>query len=217
MSSGVDATIADDGTTHMLTASPRRVYTSRAFCSAISASGACTLPACSCGAPPGGCMNTSQTITASLPCYAAFVAVACFDAYAVAAARTHSPSSCAALRAASRSRFTGRRLSQRARIRPSRSHRNSSRPLSSSNFSAGSGSVRFDRLRLRNGEVHKSLTKLVVALSFDPPSRELAAVRRVLVVRTEHHERWPPPAIHGVLRHGAAAAGVPAASVAMIS
>src|SRR3954470_14645482 len=45
----------------MLTASPRRAYTSRAFWSADSASTAWTLPACSCGAPPGACVNTSQS------------------------------------------------------------------------------------------------------------------------------------------------------------
>ena len=53
MSSGVDAVMAVVGTTQMFTASPRRAYTSRAFCNALSASTACTLPECSNGAPPG--------------------------------------------------------------------------------------------------------------------------------------------------------------------
>jgi len=38
------------GTTHIESTLPRRAYTSRAFCSALSASTAWTLPACSCGA-----------------------------------------------------------------------------------------------------------------------------------------------------------------------
>src|SRR5262249_26318974 len=40
---------------------PRRLYTSRAFSRACSAVAACTLPACSCGAPLGGCRNTSHS------------------------------------------------------------------------------------------------------------------------------------------------------------
>jgi len=39
--------MAIDGTTQRLTTGPRRAYTSRAFCNAISASGACRLPTCS--------------------------------------------------------------------------------------------------------------------------------------------------------------------------
>src|SRR3954447_22356574 len=42
-------------------APPRRAYTSRAFCSACSASTACRDPACSCGAPCALCVNTSQS------------------------------------------------------------------------------------------------------------------------------------------------------------
>src|SRR5689334_12401740 len=46
-----------------------------------------------------------------------------------------------------------------------------------------------DRLRLRNRLIHKTLTKLVVTLPLDAPPRELFAIRRLGVVRPEHHER----------------------------
>src|SRR5690349_9360497 len=53
--------MSDDFTTQMLTPSLRRVYTSRAFLIAISASGACRLPACLCAKPCWLRMNTSQS------------------------------------------------------------------------------------------------------------------------------------------------------------
>src|SRR5881394_1265120 len=50
-----------------------------------------------------------------------------------------------------------------------------------------------NRLRLCDSHVHETLAQLVVAFSLDAPARKFTAVRRVLVVRTEHHERRPPP------------------------
>ena len=58
---GDDAVITDDGTTQMLTPSMRRVYTSRALRSAISASAACRLPTWSCESPRLLRMKTSQS------------------------------------------------------------------------------------------------------------------------------------------------------------
>src|ERR1041384_623853 len=52
--------IALPGTTQRLVTGPRRAKTSRAFCSAISASAAWTLPACWCGAPGSAWRKTSQ-------------------------------------------------------------------------------------------------------------------------------------------------------------
>src|SRR5215213_6093792 len=45
-----------------------------------------------------------------------------------------------------------------------------------------------DRFRLRDGEVHETLTQLVVALLLDAPAHQLIAVRRLTIRWTEHHE-----------------------------
>src|SRR5436190_24230860 len=52
--------MSEDLTVQMLTPSLRRVYTSRAFLIAISASGACRLPTCLCASPCWLRMNTSH-------------------------------------------------------------------------------------------------------------------------------------------------------------
>jgi hypothetical protein len=60
LSAGRDAVISPDGTTQMLTPSPRRVYTSRALRRASSASAACNDPTCVWDRPRRGRMNTSH-------------------------------------------------------------------------------------------------------------------------------------------------------------
>ena len=136
--------------------------------------------------------------------HAASPAAARFAAYAVAASRTHAPSSCAARRAASRSRLHG--------PSPLTTRQNSSQSIGPNDpvlrLRRRSVSVRIgerdvDRLRLRDGEIHEPLAQLVVGLVLHAPAQQLRGVRRILVARTEHHERRPPPAIHGVLRHRA--------------
>src|SRR5438034_4567759 len=67
------------------------------------------------------------------------------------------------------------------------------------------------KLWIRNGEaqvlglldrlVDELLPQLVVTVELDFPAHRLGAVDGGLVGWTEHHDRWPPPAIQGVLRH----------------
>ena len=56
-------------------------------------------------------------------------------------------------------------------------------------------------LHLRHRVVDKALAKFVIAEAFDFPGQAAGAVRRVVVVRPEHHQRRPPEAVDGVLQH----------------
>lgn len=54
---------------------------------------------------------------------------------------------------------------------------------------------------LRHGVVDKALTQFVVGVQFDFPRHAAGAVRRVVIARAEHHQRWPPESVDGVLQH----------------
>ena len=56
-------------------------------------------------------------------------------------------------------------------------------------------------LGLRRGHVDEALPELVVAVPLDAPRHRLLGVRRRVVGRAEHHQRGPPVAVDGVLRH----------------
>ena len=57
-------------------------------------------------------------------------------------------------------------------------------------------------LGLRHRRVDELLAQLVIGDALDAPAHRLLGVRRILVGRAEHHQRRPPPAVHGVLHHG---------------
>src|SRR5687767_8935930 len=214
MSSGVDAVMTRDGTTQRLTASPRRAYTSRAFCSALSASTACTLPACSCGAPPGGCTKTSQSghwlspgtcsVPAAPPVEAAPLTLADDAPTSGRLARgLGGPlGRVGAGRHAHPGALVVRRAPRRDPLAVTRAvalqHALELLPVDGAEvpvprrlvvLQVGIGEREVDRLRLRYGEVHEALPELVIALPLHPPLGELGAVWRVRVARAEHQER----------------------------
>src|SRR5262245_35750833 len=58
-------------------------------------------------------------------------------------------------------------------------------------------------LCLRDGRIDELLSQVVVPDALDPPSDGILAVSRLAVMRPEHHQRRPPPAVDGVLHHRA--------------
>ena len=54
---------------------------------------------------------------------------------------------------------------------------------------------------LRHGGVDEFLAQLVIGEALDLPLHRLVAMLAVRIVRAEHHQRRPPPAVQRVLRH----------------
>src|SRR5581483_2261730 len=54
---------------------------------------------------------------------------------------------------------------------------------------------------LRSGDIDELLPQLIVGEALDLPPHRLFGVSGLRVARAEHHERWPPPAVQGILRH----------------
>src|SRR4029434_1411106 len=65
----------------------------------------------------------------------------------------------------------------------------------------GIGNLELEEICLRHGDIDELLPQLIVGEALDLPAHRLRRVLRLRITRTEHHERWPPPATERVLRH----------------
>ena len=125
----------------------------------------------------------------------------CLAAYAVAASRTHAPSSCARTRWAIRWVLQGPLPLITSNSSVKSTSPKSWCPRSSFQRISGSGRRQPERLGLRHRHVHEALAQVVVGEALDAPGHRPGGVRRVVVRRAEHHQRRPPVAVHRVLGH----------------
>src|ERR1700733_8511631 len=222
--------MSDALTTQMLTPSLRRVYRSRAWCSAISASAACRLPTCTWLSPRLPRRNTSKSgqlwsVTGGL-----LSRRLSFGLIVLRFLNLIIPNDW------SLNALGLRRVCQRGLTDPGAFFVGGLAPgdaLGVARAVAGDDGLELvpvDRaevvvaarlvpaqvgvgerdaelLRLRDGHVDEALAPLVVGVALCAPAHRLVGVRRVTVGRAEHHQRRPPGAVDRVLDHVALGLG----------
>src|SRR5438876_6960760 len=193
----------------MLTPSLRRVYTSRAFLIAISASGACRLPTCLCASPCCERMKISHNGHSDRSIVSA----------PLRSLRRLLRAGCAFFRVGERRLPNPRALFPRLDARPqpisiarpiALDHVVELVPIDRTEIVMPTLAVPLELgirygdaeiIRLRHGLIDEALPQLVVGQNLDLPLRRLRAVHGISVGRAEHHQRWPPPAVQRILSH----------------
>src|SRR4029077_5021246 len=195
--------ISPERTTHRLTPSWRRVYTSRACSIAMRASAACTLPTCLCSSPERERMKTSYSGQSSLMPASGVMRPAAVLLAGVRGRRLAHPAPGLLGGAPSLEPFAV------AGSVPCE-HRMKLVPVDGADqlmLRAGSpaqlavGNREPEKLRLRHRDIDEFLAQLVIAEALDLPAHRLGGVFGVGIARAEHHDRGPPPAVQRILRH----------------
>src|SRR4051812_42591532 len=207
-------------TTQMLTPSLRRVYRSRAACTAISSSGACSEPTCTWLSPRLPRTNTSYS-GQSRRLTAGFGSTGTSGEMGTAPWPPSAVRSDIGVLRGVRGRGLDHPGVVVPRGAPAADALGVGRAVAGDDplelvpvdcaepvvaglvvvGQLGVGQRDAEQLGLRDGHVDVALAQLVVAVALDSPGHRLRAVGAVVVRRAEHHQRGPPPPVDGVLHH----------------